>query len=237
MDYRCPNHDGSSSLSHLKICSLIGLIANDCSLFSQAVVATLWDCIDALCLCIRRGRDGIHPMGCLIFDLILFFGLGAMSGVIAHTVANLDDSGYYFAFFTDENGWEYLHVILGFGILAAYVIPSFLKCLVSGSRLTTDRIVGNSIIHLAIFVMACLAVKGLKKKQMPSPPPRIIYVRTDAHGNPIGDANQQYHMSELPTDDPPPGYSLPLQQGFMQNEDQIHREEPMVQGNVFKDKS
>lgn len=96
-----------------------------------------------------------------------------------------------------------------------------------------DYVGSNSIIHLAIFVMACLAVKGQKQKQKYSPPPpQVIYIRTDAHGNPLGNANQAYHMSELPSDDPPPGYSLPSHQ-----EDQIHRGDPVVQENGFKDKS
>ena len=54
-------------------------------------------------------------------DLLLFLGLAAMSGVIGHTVANLSDSGYYFAFFQDEDGLEYLRIVLGFGIPASYV--------------------------------------------------------------------------------------------------------------------
>ncbi|KAM5354797.1 hypothetical protein ACJ41O_001443 [Fusarium nematophilum] len=83
-----------------------------------AAVAIFWDCVDAIYLCVRRDRYGVHPSACLIVDLLLFLGLGAMSGVIAFTISKLDDSGYYFTFFQDEAGEEYLHVILGFGVLA-----------------------------------------------------------------------------------------------------------------------
>ncbi|KAM0527488.1 hypothetical protein ACHAPS_002854 [Verticillium nonalfalfae] len=49
-----------------------------------------------------------------------------MSGVIAFTLSKLDDSGYYFAFFQDEAGEEYLRIVLGFGILATRDNPSSL---------------------------------------------------------------------------------------------------------------
>lgn len=81
-------------------------------------MALLWSCVDAICLCIRYG---VHPSACIIFDLVLFLGLGAMSGVIAFTLSKLDDSGYYFAFFQDQRGEEYLRIVLGFGILATCV--------------------------------------------------------------------------------------------------------------------
>ncbi|CAM1506176.1 Fc.00g058170.m01.CDS01 [Cosmosporella sp. VM-42] len=73
-----------------------------------------------------------------------------MSGVIAHAVANLSDSGYYFAFFQDEDGVEYLRIVLGLGILAA-------------------------IFHLLLLVMACLEIKGRSSRR--SVAPEIIYVQ------------------------------------------------------------
>ncbi|KAF4979043.1 hypothetical protein FZEAL_4674 [Fusarium zealandicum] len=116
------------------------------------VFAILWDSIDAICLCVRRGRYGVHPNACLIVDMLLFLGLGAMSGVIAFMISKLDDSGWYFAFFQDKAGKEYLHIVLGFGIIAA-------------------------ITHLAIFIVACFEIKGHR-----SPAPRIIYVSVNHVG-------------------------------------------------------
>ncbi|KAM0285324.1 hypothetical protein ACHAQH_001513 [Verticillium albo-atrum] len=83
-----------------------------------AILTFLWDCIDALCLCVVNDRQGVHPIACIIVDGLLFLGLGAMSGVIAFTLSKLSDSGYYFAFFQDEAGEEYLRIVLGFGVLA-----------------------------------------------------------------------------------------------------------------------
>lgn len=39
-------------------------------------------------------------------------------------VATFGDSGYYFAFFNKRGGEEYLRIILGFGIMATYVVLS-----------------------------------------------------------------------------------------------------------------
>ena len=77
--------------------------------------------MDILALCIRRERAGVHPIACLIIDFILFLALAALSGVIAFTLSRFDDSGYYFAFFNNGDGEEYLRMILAFGVLSTYV--------------------------------------------------------------------------------------------------------------------
>ncbi|EEY22613.1 predicted protein [Verticillium alfalfae VaMs.102] len=99
-----------------------------------AILAFLWNCVDFLCLSVVNDRQGVHPIACIIVDGLLFLGLGAMSGVIAFTLSKLDDSGYYFAFFQDEAGEEYLRIVLGFGILAA-------------------------VLHLAMSILACFEIK------------------------------------------------------------------------------
>ncbi|KAF3354074.1 hypothetical protein VDGD_06384 [Verticillium dahliae] len=99
-----------------------------------AILAFLWNCLDLLCLCVVNDRQGVHPIACIIVDGLLFLGLGGMSGVIAFTLSKLDDSGYYFAFFQDEAGEEYLRIVLGFGILA-------------------------TILHLAMSIVACFEMK------------------------------------------------------------------------------
>jgi len=90
-------------------------------MLSQTGAATLWDLVEVLYLIIHANSDGIHPNPCIIIDLILFLALTAMSSVIAFTAANLSDSGWYFAFFQDEQGVEYLRIAAGFGFITAYV--------------------------------------------------------------------------------------------------------------------
>ncbi|KAH6989120.1 hypothetical protein BKA56DRAFT_668304 [Ilyonectria sp. MPI-CAGE-AT-0026] len=111
-----------------------------------ALVAFLWDCVDTVCLCVRS-RSGAHPRACLIVDLLLFLALGAMSSVIAFTISKLDDSGFYFAFFQDGRGKEYLYIVLVFGVLA-------------------------TLVHLGTFVMAWYEIKS-----RPAAKPQIIYVQ------------------------------------------------------------
>ncbi|KAK7428447.1 hypothetical protein QQZ08_005066 [Neonectria magnoliae] len=89
-----------------------------------AGVAILWDFVDAICFCVRRTHDGVPVGACILVDLILFLGFAAMSSVLAFTVSKLSDSGFYFAFFQDGVGAEYLYIAFIFGFLAAYVTQS-----------------------------------------------------------------------------------------------------------------
>ncbi|KAH7022164.1 hypothetical protein EDB80DRAFT_805832 [Ilyonectria destructans] len=103
-----------------------------------ALVAFLWDCVDAVCLCVRS-RSGAHPRA----------SSGATSSVIAFTISKLDDAGFYFAFFQDGSGKEYLYIVLVFGVLA-------------------------TLVHLGTIVMAWYEIKG-----RPATKPQIIYVQSN----------------------------------------------------------
>ncbi|RFN48400.1 hypothetical protein FIE12Z_7360 [Fusarium flagelliforme] len=111
--------------------------------------AILWDLVEVLYLIIHTDSDGIQPNACIIIDLILFLALTAMSSVIAFTAAKLRDSGWYFAFFQNEQGVEYLRIATGFGFMTA-------------------------VVHLVMIVVAWREVK----RQPPSGRngPQIIYI-------------------------------------------------------------
>ncbi|KAF7552689.1 hypothetical protein G7046_g7338 [Stylonectria norvegica] len=118
------------------------------------ILTILWDSVDVLALSCGS-RSGIHANACFIVDTILFLGLTAMSGVIAHTVSHLSDSGWYFAFFQDEEGIDYLRIVLGFGFLTA-------------------------VLHLIVLVMAYLEGKNGGSRAPTAP--RIIYVQGTPNG-------------------------------------------------------
>ncbi|KAG5913283.1 hypothetical protein E4U61_007138 [Claviceps capensis] len=118
-----------------------------------AIVALLWSCIDIGCFCFRCEHAGVDPIACLIVDTLLFLGLGAISGVLIATLANFHDSGYYFAFFDNGAGEEYLRIIVGFGIMA-------------------------TLTHLAIFVLARYERKMHGKVQSP---PQVVYVHSQPY--------------------------------------------------------
>ncbi|KAF7542685.1 hypothetical protein G7Z17_g11366 [Cylindrodendrum hubeiense] len=163
-----------------------------------AIIAFIWDCVDSVCLCVRRNHAGVPPIACLIIDLLLFLGFGAISSVIAFTISKLDDPGFYFTFFQDDAGVGYLHVILGFGLLA-------------------------TVLHLTIIVMACLEVKG---RRSTPPTPQIIYVQSNSNGHDFPNSHQQ-HMASWPAD-APPAYDMPTQQPSSQQfSEQIEASAPI----------
>ncbi|KAJ4111501.1 hypothetical protein NW768_011855 [Fusarium equiseti] len=84
-------------------------------------VTILWDLVEVVYLTLHTNSDGINPNACVIFDSILFLALAAMSGVTAFTSAKLSDSGWYFAFFQNQQGVEYLRIATGCGFMTAYV--------------------------------------------------------------------------------------------------------------------
>ncbi|KAG6279449.1 hypothetical protein E4U48_008425 [Claviceps purpurea] len=118
-----------------------------------AIVALLWSCVDIGCFCFRREHAGVDPIACLIVDTLLFLGLSAISGVLIATLANFHDSGYYFAFFDNGAGEEYLRIIVGFGIMA-------------------------TLTHLAIFALARYERKMHGKVQSP---PQVVYVHSQPY--------------------------------------------------------
>ncbi|KPM44949.1 hypothetical protein AK830_g1666 [Neonectria ditissima] len=144
-----------------------------------AGVAILWDFVDAVCLCARSSHESVPAGARILVDLILFLAFAAMSSVLAFTVSKLSDSGFYFAFFHDGVGAEYLYIALIFGFLAA-------------------------IVHLTILVMACYESK---RRPTTSTAPQIVYVEVNPDGSviPVGQQPQLAFSRE----EPPPSYSPP----------------------------
>ncbi|KAG6053762.1 hypothetical protein E4U17_004382 [Claviceps sp. LM77 group G4] len=123
---------------------------------SPAIVALLWSCVDISCFCFRREHAGVDPIACLIVDTLLFLGLSAISGVLIATLANFHDSGYYFAFFDNGAGEEYLRIIVGFGIMA-------------------------TLTHLAIFALAWYERKMHGNFGKVQSPPQVVYVHSQPY--------------------------------------------------------
>ncbi|KAH7127594.1 hypothetical protein EDB81DRAFT_764755 [Dactylonectria macrodidyma] len=120
-----------------------------------AFVAVIWDCIEAICVCVSTGHFGI-PHACAVLDLLLLLGFGAVTVLTGVISSKLSDSGFYIAYYQDEQGIGYLRVAVALGALATAV-------------------------HVALFAIACYEIKN-KGMSRVEPQPQIIYVQTGPNG-------------------------------------------------------
>ncbi|KAJ2969644.1 hypothetical protein NQ176_g8556 [Zarea fungicola] len=169
------------------------------------VVSGLWCCVDVLLLCVRSDRHGIHPTACLIVDFVLLLALGALSGVIAFTLSRFHDSGYYFAFFDNGAGEEYLRIILAFGILA-------------------------TVFHAAMLFAAYIQTR-MRRISGPTQP-QIVYVPTNnvqaQHPRHLGAPPPSYECSNYTPTTNPSTHEMPAREQIQISEVQgaSHRELP-----------
>jgi hypothetical protein len=61
---------------------------------SQLLI-TLWDIIEFITLCVRRGRSGIHPGFHVAFELIFWLATAVLTALIARIAFVADDNAEY----------------------------------------------------------------------------------------------------------------------------------------------
>jgi hypothetical protein len=160
-------------------------------------------------------KKGVHPAACIIVDTLVTLALSALSGVIAFTISKLSDSGWYFAFFQDEQGVEYLRIVLAFGILGAYVMT------VELGQINWTDFFDLRLFHLIALV---LAICELKQRRRAS---NQKYVPGHYDGS---FSNRQQHQN---FGEAPPAYTgppQPMQQSTAyQPQDEISSSQPLYE--------
>ncbi|KAH7131471.1 hypothetical protein B0J13DRAFT_642170 [Dactylonectria estremocensis] len=153
-----------------------------------AFVAVLWGCVEAICVCVSTGHYGV-PHACAVLDLLLLLGFGAVTVLTGIITSKLSDSGFYIAYYQDEQGIGYLQVAVALGALATAV-------------------------HIALFAIACYEIKNKGVRRV-GPQPQIIYVQTGPNGEIMSSvpmAQMYQHPQTVHSDmEAPPMYSPPAE--------------------------
>jgi len=127
-----------------------------------------------------------------------------MSGVIAFALSIMDDSGYYLAYYTTNVDENLLRIIMGFGILATYVSSPM-----GQDHSLTD--LASSVLRAGIVILVGVEAWRYRKDRA-----RAARRAAGMQNSAYAGADEQ-RQAMLPSDEPPPAYSMPLEERHPQD--------------------